>query len=58
MDDNFRKIVATNLKIKIDLNVFTEIEVENIIKEDKIIDNIDDVLWYLYEGGRSKLSVL
>ncbi len=56
MDDNFRKIVATNLKINIDLNVFTEKEVKNIIKKDKIIENIDDVLWYLYDGEISKLS--
>ena len=57
MDDNFRKIIATNLKISIDLKVLTETEVEDIINNNKIIDNIDDVLWYLYDGGRSKLSV-
>ncbi len=57
MNHNFEKIVATNLKINIDLKVLTEVEVENIIKEDKIIDNIDDVIWYLYDGEKSKVSV-
>ena len=57
MDDNFRKIVATNLKISIDFKVLTETEVEDIIKNNKVINNIDDAIWYLYNGGRSKLSV-
>lgn len=56
MGDNFRKIVATNLKITVDLKVLTETEVEDIIKNNKIIDNIDDVIWYLHDGGRSRLS--
>jgi len=55
MDDNFRKIVATNLKININLRVLTEDEIEDIIKNNKIIDNIDDVIWYLYKDGRDKL---
>lgn len=57
MDDNFRKIVATNLKISVDLKILTGTEVEDIINNNKIIDNIDDVIWYLYDGGRSRLSV-
>lgn len=56
MDDNYRKIVATNLKIRIDLKVLTVAEVEDIINNDKIIDNIDNAIWYLC-NGRSKLSV-
>lgn len=57
MDDNFRKIVASNLKISVELKVLTGTEVEDIIKNNKIIDNIDNAIWYLYNGGRSKLSV-
>lgn len=57
MDDNFRKIVATNLKINIHLKVLTEEAVEKIIKDNKIIDNINDVIWYLYDDERSGIPV-
>ncbi len=48
MDDNFRKIVKTNLKININLKILTEAEVEDIIKNDKIKSNINNIIWYLY----------
>lgn len=53
MDDNFKKIIETNLKINIDLKSLTEIEVENIIKNNRIIDNIDNIIWYLYYGKQA-----
>ena len=57
MDNNFRKILETNLKININLKVLTEAEVENIIKSNEIINNINDVIWYLYDEVKGKLSV-
>lgn len=47
MDDNFRKIAVTNLKLKVDLKTITEKEIQELIRYDKVLDNIDDVIWYL-----------
>ena len=47
MDDNFRKIAVTNLKLKVDLKTITEEEIQELISKDKVLDNIDDVIWYL-----------
>ena len=37
--------------------MITEKEVKYIINSDKIIDKIDEVLWYLYNGRNSNLAV-
>lgn len=55
MDDNFRKISVTNLKIKIDFKTLTQAEINDMIKSNKIIDNINDVIWYLYKDERGNL---
>ena len=47
MDDNFRKIAVTNLKINVDLKTITEEEIQGLISHDKVLDNIDDAIWYL-----------
>ena len=47
MDDNFRKIAVTNLKINVDLKTITEEEIQELISNDKVLDNIDDAIWYL-----------
>lgn len=57
LDESYKKIAFTNLKINIDLKTITEKEVKDIINSDKIIDKIDDVLWYLYNGRNSNLAV-
>ena len=57
LDESYKKIAFTNLKINIDLKTITEKEVKDIIDNDKIIDNIDDVIWYLYNGENSNLAV-
>lgn len=57
LDESYKKIAFTNLKINIDLKTITEKEVKDIIDNDKIIDNIDDVIWYLYNGEKSNLAV-
>lgn len=48
IDEDYKKLILTNAKIRIYKNVITEKEVEQIIKENKISENIDDVIWYLY----------
>ena len=48
LDENYKKIVYTNLKINVDLKKITEEEVHDIISTDKVIENIDDIIWYLY----------
>lgn len=47
MDDNFRKIAITNLKINVDLKTITDEEIQRLIRNDKVLDNIDNVIWYL-----------
>ena len=49
MDDNFRKITATNLKVNVNLKTLTEGEIKAIITNNKVIENIDEVLWYLID---------
>lgn len=49
MDDNFREITATNLKVNVNLKTLTESEIQAIITNDKVIENIDEVLWYLID---------
>lgn len=49
MDDNFRKITETNLKVNVNLKTLTESEIQAIITNDKVIENIDEVLWYLID---------
>lgn len=48
LDENYKKIAVTNLKINIDLNRITENQVKDIISKDAIINNIDKIIWYLY----------
>lgn len=44
LDENYKKVAYTNLKIDIDLKTITEKEMKNIINNDKIVENIDDVI--------------
>lgn len=50
LNENYRKIAITNLKININVRILTATEVNDIIKNDKIVENIDDILWYLYNN--------
>ena len=42
------KLILTKAKIRVYKNVITEKEVEQIAQENKILENIDDVIWFLY----------
>ncbi len=48
IDEDYKKLILTKAKIRVYKNVITEKEVEQIVKENKISENIDDVIWYLY----------
>lgn len=48
IDKDYKKLILTKAKIKVYKSVITEKEVEQIVKENKISENIDDVIWYLY----------
>lgn len=47
MNDNFKKIVITNLKIRVDFKALSEDEIISIIKKDSIIKDIDRLLEHL-----------
>ena len=47
MDENYRKMALTNFKLSVELKSMTEIEVQKLINDNKILDDIDSVLWYL-----------
>ena len=47
MDENYRKMALTNFKLSVELKSMTEIEVQKLINYNKILDDIDSVLWYL-----------
>lgn len=47
LSDSFKKVATTNLKIVVDLNSITETKIDDIVSNDKVEDNIDEILWYL-----------
>ena len=47
IDEDYKKIAYTNLKIKIDLKLLNDEEVKEILNSQKVEKNIDDILWYL-----------
>lgn len=57
LDEYYKKIALTNLKVSINLKVITQMDVKNIIDGDKIEDNIDDVLWYLYHVKNDSIAI-
>lgn len=48
IDEDYKKLILTKAKIRVYKNVITEKEVEQIAQENKILENIDDVIWFLY----------
>ena len=49
MDDNFKKIAVTNLKINVEFKKISEDEINAIVESGKVIENIDKVIEYLIE---------
>ncbi len=56
MDDNFKKIVITNLKINVEFKELTEDEINTIVESDKVIENIDKVIEHLIIANHSWVS--
>ena len=49
MDDNFKKIAVTNLKINVEFKKISEDEINAIVESGKVIENIDKAIEYLIE---------
>ena len=58
LDDKYKKIIATNVKINIEFEVLTKEDIEHIIENDKIFENIDDIILYLYKIDAHTLKYL
>ena len=58
MDDNFRKIAVTNLKISVEFKELSESEIQEIVDNDKVIENIDKVIQHLIKTNYSVISWL
>lgn len=56
MDDNFKKIAVTNLKINVEFKKISEDEINAIVESDKVIENIDKVIEYLIEANNLCVS--
>lgn len=56
MDDNFKKIAITNLKISEDFKTLSEDEINTIVKDDKVIENIDKAIEHLIAVNNSLIS--
>lgn len=44
MDEDLKKIIATNLKINVEFKELSKNEIQEIVENDKMIENIDKVL--------------
>ena len=56
MDDNFKKITVTNLKINVELKKISEDEINAIVESGKVIENIDKAIEYLIEANNLCVS--
>lgn len=58
MDDNIRKIAVTNLKISVEFKELSKSEIQEIVDNDKLIENIDKVIQHLIKTDYSAMSWL
>lgn len=56
MDDNFKKIAVTNLKINVEFKKISEDEINAIVDSGKVIENIDKAIEYLIEANNLCVS--
>ena len=47
MDENFRKIAVTNLKISVEVKELSEDEIKTLVENDKVVENIDKAIEHL-----------
>lgn len=56
MDDSFKKIAVTNLKISVEFKELSEDEINTIVESDKVIENINKVIEHLIRANNSWVS--
>lgn len=56
MDENFRKIAVTNLKISVEFKELSEDEIKRIVENDKVVENIDKAIEHLITANNSWVS--
>lgn len=56
MDDNFKKIAVTNLKISVEFKELSEDEINTIVESNKVIENIDKAIEHLITANHSWVS--
>lgn len=58
LDESYKKIAVTNIKMNVQFNELKTKEIQNIIDNNKIRENIDNVIWYLSNYGSNRISWL
>lgn len=48
LTDEYKYMIDKNIKPDVDLNLLTDSEASSILYEDSVQENLDEVLWYLY----------
>ena len=48
IDNKYKKVIFTDVKIDINLKIISQKEAEKFIKNNRVEEKINDVLWYLY----------
>ena len=56
MNENFRKIAVTNLKISVEFKELSEDEIKTIVENDKVVENIDKAIEHLITANHSWVS--
>ena len=56
MDENFKKIAVTNLKISVEFKELSENEIKTIVENDKVVENIDKAIEHLIAINNSLIS--
>ena len=56
MDENFRKIAVTNLKISVEFKELSEDEIKTIVENDKVVENIDKAIEHIITANHSWVS--
>lgn len=49
LSDSSRKIILTNMKVNVDLEKISRVKFDEIVKDGKVVENIDVALWYIIE---------
>ena len=52
LDENFKKIINTNMKFDVDLKKIEYENIKEIIDNDKVAQKIDEILWYFDDSKR------